>query len=174
MSDDETAARHYAIVARAIAFIRAHARSQPGLDEVAAAVHLSPAHLQRVFAEWAGISPKRFLQYLTKEYARQQLAQSASLLDVTLAAGLGSPSRLHDLMVSCEAMTPGEIRPPRTASTSATASRRRPSATPWWRGPRAACATSPSARQTTRHCSPNCAACGPPPRSTATTRTPTP
>ena len=94
MSADETAARHYAIVARAIAFIRAHARSQPGLDEVAAAVHLSPAHLQRVFAEWAGISPKRFLQYLTKEYARQQLAQSASLLDVTLSAGLGSPSRL--------------------------------------------------------------------------------
>ena len=78
--------------------------------EVAAAVHLSPAHLQRVFAEWAGISPKRFLQYLTKEYARQRLAQSASLLDVTLAAGLGSPSRLHELMVSCEAMTPGEIK----------------------------------------------------------------
>ena len=110
MSADETAARHYAIVARAIAFIRAHARSQPGLEEVAAAVHLSPAHLQRVFAEWAGISPKRFLQYLTKEYARQQLAQSASLLDVTLSAGLGSPSRLHDLMVSCEAMTPGEVK----------------------------------------------------------------
>ena len=112
MSADETAARHYAIVARAIAFIRAHARSQPALDEVAAAVHLSPTHLQRVFAEWAGISPKRFLQYLTKEYARQQLARSASLLDVTLAAGLGSPSRLHELMVSCEAMTPGEVKAP--------------------------------------------------------------
>lgn len=110
MPADETAARHYAIVARTIAFIRAHARSQPGLDEIAAAVHLSPAHLQRVFAEWAGISPKRFLQYLTKDYARQQLAQSASVLEVTLGAGLGSPSRLHDLMVSCEAMTPGEIK----------------------------------------------------------------
>jgi AraC family transcriptional regulator of adaptative response/methylated-DNA-[protein]-cysteine methyltransferase len=110
MSVDETAARHYATVARAIAFIRAHARSQPGLDEVAAAVHLSPMHLQRVFAEWAGISPKRFLQYLTKEYARQQLARSASVLDVTLGAGLGSPSRLHELMVSCEAMTPGEVK----------------------------------------------------------------
>src|SRR5690606_33244835 len=58
----------------------------------------------------AGISPKRFLQYLTKEYARQQLARSASLLDVTLGAGLGSPSRLHELLVSCEAMTPGEIK----------------------------------------------------------------
>lgn len=110
MSADASAARHYAIVARAIAFLRAHARSQPGLDEVAAAMHLSPGHLQRVFAEWAGISPKRFLQYLTKEYARQRLAQSASLLDLTLAAGLGSPSRLHALMVSCEAMTPGEIK----------------------------------------------------------------
>lgn len=110
MSADETASRHYAIVARAIAFIRSHAQGQPSLEEVAAAVHLSPAHLQRVFAAWAGISPKRFLQYLTKEYARQQLTDSANLLDVTLDAGLGSPSRLHELMVSCEAMTPGEIK----------------------------------------------------------------
>lgn len=110
MSADESASRHYATVARAIAFIRAHAHKQPALDEIAAAVHLSPAHLQRVFAEWAGISPKRFLQYLTKQYARHQLAQSASVLDVTLSAGLGSTSRLHELMVSCEAMTPGEIK----------------------------------------------------------------
>jgi len=64
----EDASRHYARVAKAIAFIRAHARAQPTLEEVAAAVHLSPQHLQRVFAEWAGISPKRFLQFLTKEY----------------------------------------------------------------------------------------------------------
>ncbi|MFU2488067.1 methylated-DNA--[protein]-cysteine S-methyltransferase [Thauera sp. WH-1] len=110
MSADASASRHYAIVARAIAFIRSHAHDQPALDEIAAAVHLSPAHLQRVFAAWAGISPKRFLQYLTKEYARAQLPQSASLLEVSLDAGLGSPSRLHDLMVSCEAMTPGEIK----------------------------------------------------------------
>lgn len=110
MSSAQTAARHYAIVARSIAFVRTHARSQPALDEIAAAVHLSPQHLQRVFAEWAGISPKRFLQYLTKEYARRQLADAADVLTVSAEAGLGSPSRLHALMVSCEAMTPGEIK----------------------------------------------------------------
>lgn len=109
MSTVEDASRHYARVAKAIAFIRAHARAQPTLDEVAAAVHLSPQHLQRVFAEWAGISPKRFLQFLTKEYARDRLA-AADTLTVAEAAGLSSTSRLHDLMVSCEAMTPGEIR----------------------------------------------------------------
>ena len=105
-----TPSRHYAIVARAIDFLRTHAHEQPTLDAVAAAVHLSPAHLQRVFADWAGISPKRFLQYLTKEYARQQLARSVDVLTVTGNAGLSSSSRLHDLMVSCEAMTPGEIK----------------------------------------------------------------
>jgi len=109
---DATAARsrHYAVVARAIDFIRGHARSQPTLEEIADAVHLSPYHLQRLFADWAGISPKRFLQYLTKEYAKQQLAASADVLTVAENAGLSSTSRLHDLMVSCEAMTPGEIK----------------------------------------------------------------
>jgi AraC-like DNA-binding protein len=63
-------------VARAIAYLRAHAARQPGLEELAAAVHLSPAHLQRVFARWAGISPKRFLQVLTKDSALQRLRQS--------------------------------------------------------------------------------------------------
>lgn len=102
--------RHYAVVARAIGFIRDHARRQPGLEEIAAAVHLSPHHLQRLFAEWAGISPKRFLQYLTKEYARARLRASADTLSVALEAGLSGTSRLHDLMVGCEAMTPAEIR----------------------------------------------------------------
>jgi AraC family transcriptional regulator of adaptative response/methylated-DNA-[protein]-cysteine methyltransferase len=110
MDKDAAMSRHFEIVARAITFIRAHARSQPSLDEVAAAVHLSPHHLQRLFADWAGISPKRFLQYLTKEHARRQLAESADVLSVAEEAGLSSPSRLHDLMVSCEAMTPGEIK----------------------------------------------------------------
>lgn len=102
--------RHYDVVARAIGFIRTHARRQPGLDEIAAAVHLSPHHLQRVFAEWAGISPKRFLQYLTKEYARARLRASGDTLSVALDAGLSGTGRLHDLMVGCEAMTPAEIR----------------------------------------------------------------
>lgn len=102
--------RHYAVVARAIRFIRANLRRQPSLAEVAAAVHLSQYHLQRVFAAWAGISPKRFLQYLTKEYAKQALRDCDDMLSVAAAAGLSGGGRLHDLMVSCEAMTPGEIK----------------------------------------------------------------
>jgi AraC family transcriptional regulator of adaptative response/methylated-DNA-[protein]-cysteine methyltransferase len=101
--------RHYALVARAIAYIREHSKNQPTLEQVASAVHVSPFHLQRLFAEWAGISPKRFLQYLTKEYAKQKLL-SHGVLSVSEEAGLSSSSRLHDLMVSCEAMTPGEIK----------------------------------------------------------------
>ncbi|TAH52076.1 MAG: methylated-DNA--[protein]-cysteine S-methyltransferase [Betaproteobacteria bacterium] len=110
MYDNEPESRHYAIVARAISYIRTHARAQPSLEDIAAAVHLSPHHLQRLFADWAGISPKRFLQYLTKEHARRQLAVSADVLSAAGEAGLSSTSRLHDLMVSCEAMTPGEIK----------------------------------------------------------------
>ena len=104
------AAQHYATVARAIAFIRANAQRQPSLAEVAAATQLGEYQLQRVFSAWAGISPKRFLQYLTKEHARAALRASADVLDAALEAGLSGPGRLHDLMVSCEALTPGEIR----------------------------------------------------------------
>lgn len=110
MTDLRARSRQFDAVARAIGFIRAHARRQPGLDEIAAAVHLSPHHLQRLFAEWAGISPKRFLQYLTKEYAKARLRASRDTLSVALDSGLSGTSRLHDLMVGCEAMTPGEIR----------------------------------------------------------------
>lgn len=110
MHESDEASRHYALVARAIAFIRSQARAQPTLEEIAAAVHVSPYHLQRQFAEWAGISPKRFLQYLTKRHARARLRQSLDNLSVAEDVGLSSASRLHDLMVSCEAMTPGEIK----------------------------------------------------------------
>ncbi len=102
--------RQYALVARAITFIRENAKQQPTLEQIAVAAHVSPFHLQRLFAEWAGISPKRFLQYLTKEYAKQKLMSSHDVLTVTETAGLSSTSRLHDLMVTCEAMTPGEIK----------------------------------------------------------------
>lgn len=101
---------HYARIARAIAFLREQAHAQPSLADVAAEVGLSEHHFQRLFSRWAGVSPKRFLQYLTKERARQALQRSASLLDATFEAGLSSPGRLHDLMVSCEAMTPGEVK----------------------------------------------------------------
>ena len=110
MDELELPARQYAVVARAIAYLQANAVRQPTLAEVARAVHLSEFHLQRVFAQWAGISPKRFLQYLTKEYARQALREAQDVLSVTHASGLSSAGRLHDLMVSCEAMTPGEIK----------------------------------------------------------------
>lgn len=102
--------RQYDIVARAIEYIRARAYRQPALSDIAAAVNMSEFHLQRVFAEWAGVSPKRFLQYVTKEHARQSLRASSDILGAALAAGLSGPGRLHDLMISCEAMTPGEIK----------------------------------------------------------------
>lgn len=102
--------QHYAAVARAITFIRANAARQPELAEIAAAAGLSEFHLQRLFSAWAGLSPKRFLQYLTKEHAREALRASADVLEAALDAGLSGPGRLHDLMVSCEALTPGEIR----------------------------------------------------------------
>ena len=103
-------ARQYKMVARAIAFIRSHARHQPTLNEISDSLGLSEFHLQRIFSEWAGISPKRFLQYVTKEHVKQALRSSGDLLSVTLEAGLSSPGRLHDLMVTCEAMSPGEIK----------------------------------------------------------------
>ncbi|MCL6430877.1 MAG: methylated-DNA--[protein]-cysteine S-methyltransferase [Anaerolineae bacterium] len=77
---------------------------------MAVEVGLSPFHFQRVFRRWAGISPKRFLQFLTKEHAKALLAQSKDLLDVAYEAGLSSPGRLHDLFVTCEAVTPGEFK----------------------------------------------------------------
>lgn len=103
-------ARHYHLVARAIAYLHAHALQQPSLEEVARQVGMSEYHFQRLFSEWAGVSPKRFLQYLTKEHAIQALRQSADLLAASHAAGLSAPSRLHDLIVSCEAVTPGEYK----------------------------------------------------------------
>ncbi|MCW4183510.1 MAG: bifunctional helix-turn-helix domain-containing protein/methylated-DNA--[protein]-cysteine S-methyltransferase [Candidatus Thiodiazotropha weberae] len=101
---------HYTVIAQAIEYIHANLRRQPTLGEIASAVKLSEYHLQRVFSEWAGISPKRFLQYLTKEYARNSLLTSNDLLSTSLASGLSGPGRLHDLMVTCEAMSPGEIK----------------------------------------------------------------
>lgn len=103
--------RHqYEVVANAIAYLRTHASTQPSLQELASSLGLSEFHLQRIFTEWAGISPKRFLQYVTKEHAKQALRNSSDVLSAALDAGLSGAGRLHDLMVSCEAMTPGEIR----------------------------------------------------------------
>jgi len=102
--------RHYEIVERAIAFIRSSVQTQPTLEEIARAVHVSPHHLQRIFSAWAGLSPKRFLQYLTKEHAKSCLAKSFTVLEAADEVGLSSASRLHDLMITYEAMSPGEYQ----------------------------------------------------------------
>ncbi len=96
-------------VAQAIRFLDEHAQDQPELAEVAAAVQLSEYHFQRLFRRWAGVSPKRFVQFLTAEHARAVLAGSRSVLDAALATGLSGPGRLHDLTVNVHAMSPGEV-----------------------------------------------------------------
>jgi len=100
----------YDRIAQAIAFIEANARRQPTLDEVARSVYLSEFHFQRLFRRWVGISPKRFLQFLTIQHAKQRLEECRSVLDVTYDSGLSSPGRLHDLFVTLEAVTPGEYK----------------------------------------------------------------
>ena len=99
----------YETVAAAIRFVCSHAGTQPSLEEIACHVGLSASHLQRVFSDWAGISPKRFLQFLTKEHARTLLRESRDVMSAAIESGLSGPGRLHDLMVSCEALTPGQI-----------------------------------------------------------------
>ncbi len=108
--DFDQLSEDYRRIEQAIRYIESHVHTQPELDEVASAVHLSEYHFQRLFTRWAGISPKRFLQFVTKENAKDLLARSGSLLDATYAAGLSSPGRLHDLFVKCEAVTPGEYK----------------------------------------------------------------
>lgn len=106
MSDESR--YHYALIGRAIAYIDAAVETQPNLDDVARAVGLSPAHFQRLFSQWVGVSPKRYQQYLTLDHARSLLANRFSVLETSMATGLSSPSRLHDLFVRWEAMSPGD------------------------------------------------------------------
>jgi AraC family transcriptional regulator of adaptative response/methylated-DNA-[protein]-cysteine methyltransferase len=103
-------AEDYQRVEQAIQYLDAHYQEQPSLEEVAASLGLSEFHFQRLFTRWAGVSPKRFLQYVTKEHARELLQQSGDLLDTTHQVGLSSLGRLHDLMVSAEAVSPGEYK----------------------------------------------------------------
>ena len=99
----------YRRVERGIAYIAAHFRECPALEDVAAAAHVSPFHFQRMFTAWAGVSPKTFARYLSLDHARKALRDGgASLLGAALDSGLSGPGRLHDLFVSVEGMTPGE------------------------------------------------------------------
>ena len=100
----------YLRIEKAILYLGRSFRDRPDLQAVARRVNLSEYHFQRLFRRWAGISPKRLVQFLTVEYAKQVLENSQNLLDATYDSGLSSPGRLHDLFVKVEAMTPGEFR----------------------------------------------------------------
>ena len=100
----------YGKVERAIYYLEEHTEDQPGLEEISAHVGLSPHHFQRLFKKWTGISPKRFLQFLTVQNAKRYLDRSASVLETSYDVGLSSPGRLHDLFVSVEAVTPGQFK----------------------------------------------------------------
>jgi len=100
----------YQRIEKAIHFIKENFQQQPELDEVAKNVYVSPYHFQRMFKEWAGVSPKKFLQYISIEHAKNLLKRNASVADATFETGLSSPGRLHDMFINIEGMTPGEYK----------------------------------------------------------------
>ena len=104
LSDD------YARIEQVIYYLEKNAARQPSLGEIADHVHLSEYHFQRLFTRWVGISPKRFLQFITKEHAKQLLSRSSNILETAYQVGLSSPGRLHDLFLTWEAVTPGEYK----------------------------------------------------------------
>lgn len=102
---------NYNRIAEAIEYIKTHFKSQPNLEEVAEKVHISTAHFQRMFTDWAGTSPKKFLQFISIEHAKKILKEEqATLFDTAYETGLSSTSRLHDLFVNIEGMTPAEYK----------------------------------------------------------------
>jgi len=102
---------NYNRIAEAINYIQTHFKEQPDLDQVAAKVHLSPFHFQRLFTDWAGVSPKKFLQYSSIQYAKNILKdKQATLFDAAFETGLSGTGRLHDLFIKIEGMTPGEFK----------------------------------------------------------------
>lgn len=105
-----SASRDYDRIELAIRYLEENFQLQPDLEQVAAAVGLSPYHFHRLFSRWVGTTPKRFLQFLTVEYAKDRLRQSSSVMEAAWEAGLSGSSRLHDLMVTVEAVTPGEFK----------------------------------------------------------------
>ena len=102
---------NYDRIATAIEYMKTHFKEQPDLNEIAEKVHLSPFHFQRMFSEWAGVSPKKFLQYLSIGYAKSLLQdKGATLFDTAFETGLSGTGRLHDLFIGIEGMTPGEYK----------------------------------------------------------------
>jgi len=102
--------RDYERIERAIRFLSQHRHQQPSLQQLADHLLLSPSHCQRLFSDWAGISPKRFVQYLTINHTKRLLRNAHSVFSTSTEAGLSSGSRVHELFVSCEAVTPGEYK----------------------------------------------------------------
>src|SRR5579872_1998965 len=101
---------NYQRIEQAIRYLEENFQRQPELDDVAEKVHLSPFHFQRIFTEWAGISPKRFLQFLTVDFLKEKLNKTKNLIDAADAAGLSSQSRIYDLFTTLEAVTPQEYK----------------------------------------------------------------
>lgn len=102
---------NYNRIAEAITYIKQNFKTQPSLEEVAEKINISPFHFQRMFTDWAGVSPKKFLQYISVEHAKQILkSKQASLFDAAEETGLSGTGRLHDLFVNIEGMTPGEYK----------------------------------------------------------------
>ncbi len=102
--------RHYKLVSETIQWVAEHQSAQPDLQRLSSEMGVSPHHLQRTFQAWAGVSPKQFLKSLTRNAALERLKRGSSVLDAALDTGLSGPGRLHDLMISTDALTPGEIR----------------------------------------------------------------
>src|SRR5690606_5362928 len=109
-TDPKQLSEDYLRIQQAILYLDNHYQEQPSLEEVAAHIGLSEYHFQRLFTRWAGVSPKRFLQFVTKENAKELLDKSENLLDTTHQIGLSSLGRLHDLFIATEAVTPGEYK----------------------------------------------------------------
>lgn len=110
MYDFSKQTNDYKKIEKAIYFIENNFKSQPNLDEIAGSVHLSRYHFNRLFKRWAGIGPVQFLQFVTLDHTKKKLVESKSLLDTSLESGLSGPSRLHDLFVTFDAMTPGDFK----------------------------------------------------------------
>lgn len=102
--------QHYQLIAEALHWLFENQIDQPGLEELANQMGLSQHYMQRLFQEWAGVSPKQFLKYLTKVQALERLRQGQTVLDSAISSGLSGPGRLHDLLITTQAMTPGEAK----------------------------------------------------------------
>lgn len=102
--------RNYQLIADALHWLCENQQNQPGLEELAQQFGLSPQYLQRLFQNWVGVSPKQFLKYLTKDKAMERLRKGQSVLESALSSGLSGPGRLHDLLITTQAITPGEAK----------------------------------------------------------------